>query len=232
VQYIEWTQCSQLQTTQISLVYGYCNGNGRSLFVEYWWWFPVWRLQVNTYLPEYTIGWEKWAIHISTRECPVQPATGEEDILHTVECSPKTSVWSISRQTGTPQLGLYPYHVQYVQALQPQDYTACLQFCHWIATHHYLYQYILFTDEGQFIWDEINNTHNKHIWSGTNPHSAMETHFRHQFWTFGVISLGSTYSNHWTGHYSPYTWPARSPGLMPLDHLRVHLKNFVYHQKL
>jgi hypothetical protein len=77
-------------------------------------------------------------------------------------------------------MGLYPHRVQRVQALQPLDYPAHLQFCQWIAAHHHLRKYILFNNGAQFTWDGVCNTHSHH-WSNTNPHIAMEIHFQHRF---------------------------------------------------
>jgi hypothetical protein len=85
------TTFTNAEYTDIHFICGYWNGIGTRVVVEYRKQFPVWRLRVNMYLPECTRGWEKWAIHISIRECPVQLTIGEQDnILHTVESSPKT----------------------------------------------------------------------------------------------------------------------------------------------
>jgi hypothetical protein len=81
------------------------------------------------------------SLHTTTRECPAQQVTSEqENILHAVEHSPKTSIRRMSCQKSMPP----------TQALQPQGYPAHLGFCQWTATHHHLCKYILFTEKVQF----------------------------------------------------------------------------------
>jgi hypothetical protein len=44
-----------------------------------------------------------------------------------------------------------------------------------------LYRYILFSDEAQFTWDDINNTRNSDVWAELNPHPTKEINFQHRF---------------------------------------------------
>jgi hypothetical protein len=62
------------------------------------------------------------------------------EVLNEVERSPCASVRRISLTTGVPRMqvwrilhhdGLYPYHLQRVQHLLPNDYEQCLLFCNW-----------------------------------------------------------------------------------------------------
>ena len=36
----------------------------------------------------------------------------------------------------------------------------------------------LFTDEGQFSRDGVNNTHNSHVWADGNPHATVDSNFQ------------------------------------------------------
>jgi hypothetical protein len=76
---------------------------------------------------------------------------------------------------------LHPYHRQKEQHLHPGDPAHRLDFCNWLNEKRHLYRYILFSDEAQFTWDGINNTHNSHVWAELNPHPTMETSFQHCF---------------------------------------------------
>lgn len=77
--------------------------------------------------------------------------------------------------------GLYPYHIQWIQCLQPGDLTQQFKFCLWFSGHLQWHHYILFIDEAQSIHDAVNNTHNSHLWSDVNPHGTVESNFHHHF---------------------------------------------------
>ena len=76
---------------------------------------------------------------------------------------------------------MYPYHVQRVQHLGPGDLAERLEFFKWLDGSHELNRYILFTDEGQFNRDGVNNTHNSHVWADENPHATVECNFQLRF---------------------------------------------------
>lgn len=118
----------------------------------------------------------------------------EERTLQLVEENPETSVRRIAAAVGVnyplvwailhEQL-LYPYHVQRVQALRPQDPPARLHFCQWLLQRcgddpHFI-STILFTDEAGFHQDGIVNFHNNHVWAGENPHAVVEGRRQHRF---------------------------------------------------
>jgi hypothetical protein len=55
--------------------------------------------------------------------------------------------------------GLHPYHVQRVQALQPNDYIRRQEFCEWVIQKcvnplHFL-RIVLFTDEAGFTHNDV-----------------------------------------------------------------------------
>jgi hypothetical protein len=75
--------------------------------------------------------------------------------------------------------GVYPYHVQRVQQLRPEDFAERLNFCKWLNGRRHLHGYIMFTDEAQFNRDGVNNTHSSHLWGDENPHSTVESFLFH-----------------------------------------------------
>lgn len=77
--------------------------------------------------------------------------------------------------------GLYPYSFTPVQALQPTDYAARLQFCHWIMNNRNLLRNIIYTDESTFTERGILNRRNEHIWSDVNPNAVREHRSQYRF---------------------------------------------------
>ncbi|XP_066253696.1 uncharacterized protein, partial [Euwallacea similis] len=118
----------------------------------------------------------------------------EEEILRRIEENPGTStrkivaVLNISHKvvwTVLKEQQLYPYHIQRVQALLPQDYPPRIQFSQLIlqkvALDPQFLSRVLFTDEATFSRSAIINFHNNHIWADENPHSIVDERFQHQF---------------------------------------------------
>lgn len=118
----------------------------------------------------------------------------EEDILQIIHANPRTSTRKIANEVNAcpttvwnvlKENLLYPYHVQRVQALLPDDYDRRMQWCQWFsnmsADNPNFSANILFTDEANFSREAIMNFHNTHIWSQENPHAITETRFQHQF---------------------------------------------------
>ncbi|CAH1964393.1 unnamed protein product [Acanthoscelides obtectus] len=125
----------------------------------------------------------------------------------------KTKVWQTLREEG-----LYPFHVQRVQALQPDDFPARVRFCEWLLHQHDnnpdFLKYILVTDESTFTRNGVNNFRNTHVWSVENPHAVRRAHFQQ---TFSV--------NVWAGMVNgmligPFILPNRLDGMQYLDFLR------------
>jgi len=70
-------------------------------------------------------------------EHPIQQAVDEEEMMVS---SPTSSVQRISQWTHVSQMrvwitlnhhGYYPFHQQFIQALQPADYPATMEFFNW-----------------------------------------------------------------------------------------------------
>lgn len=107
------------------------------------------------------------------------PTTSTRKIAHTLNISHST-VWRILKKYL-----LYPYHIQRVQALLPDDFPRRVALCRWMQESighnpRFLAQ-ILFTDEANFSRDAIMNFHNNHIWIDENPHAVSESRHQHQF---------------------------------------------------
>ncbi|CAH2005270.1 unnamed protein product [Acanthoscelides obtectus] len=107
----------------------------------------------------------------------------------------KTKVWHTLREEG-----LYPFHVQRVQALQPDDFPARVRFCEWLLHQHDnnpdFLKCILVTDESTFTRNGVNNFRNTYAWSVENPHAVRRAHFQK---TFSVNFLNELFPNRWIG---------------------------------
>lgn len=111
-----------------------------------------------------------------------------DQILQRVELNPAISIRRLVAEFNIPystiwrilhREHLYPYHLQRVQALEPQDYPNRLGFCQWFISQPLDFGWnVLFTDEAQFTRDGINNFHNTHLWLQENPHAVVQN--RHQ----------------------------------------------------
>lgn len=118
----------------------------------------------------------------------------EEEILNLVDEDPTTSTREISSNVHVSQYKvwktlrenqLYPFHVQRVHALQPEDHPRRVLFSEWLLQQHennpnFLTK-ILVTDEASFTRNGINNFRNTHVWSLENPHAVRRTNFQQRF---------------------------------------------------
>jgi len=44
-----------------------------------------------------------------------------------------------------------------------------------------VHRYIMITDEAQFNRDDVNNTHNSHVWVDETPYPTVESNFQQRF---------------------------------------------------
>ncbi|GIY40002.1 DUF4817 domain-containing protein [Caerostris extrusa] len=107
-----------------------------------------------------------------------------------------------------------PAHTFTVQGLQPGDFLRHTDFCEWLLQQHednnVLIASILWTDEARFTRYGVFNTHNSHMWSGSNPHAIRPQ--RHQvckcvgrhFNSLVHHWLDIKYAGHWIGPWSQY----------------------------
>lgn len=117
-----------------------------------------------------------------------------ENILDDVQQHPETSTrrlalrYSVSQSTVERSLrdeGMYPFHLQKIQALFPTDFSKRIDFCEWLLRQHSenndFLRYILFTDEAGFTREGVFNCHNTHIWAVENPYGTREIDKQHRF---------------------------------------------------
>lgn len=86
-----------------------------------------------------------------------------------------SSVWNILHK----DLCLYPYKMQLVHALQPNDHCLRRNFAKWVQEQFQIdplfHQKIIFSDEAHFWLNGHVNKQNCRIWSANNPHVIMES---------------------------------------------------------
>jgi len=217
--------------TDMLLVFGYCEGNGRECVRVYSERFP------NRRIPSHpTFAAVERRLRETGRFTAVTADYGrqryvrnpevEEDILEHVEEDPELSTRRLGREVGvskntvnrvlTEQL-LHPYHKQPVQDLLPHDPEARLGFCRFVNRHREINvdfgNNILFTDEACFTRRGVTNFHNEHLYADENPHAIKVRHFQQEFkinvWA-GII-----------GNFiiGPVILPQRLTGQIYLDHL-------------
>lgn len=117
-----------------------------------------------------------------------------DEALEAVQQHPGTSTRRVAGQLGVSkntvwriwhQHGLYPYHKQKVQPLNPNDYEPRVNVVNWylerLAQQEEFPSLILFSDEATFSRDGILNTKNNIEWATENPHSVYEKGHQVQF---------------------------------------------------
>lgn len=123
----------------------------------------------------------------------------EEAVLEHFDANPRTSTRRAALALGAANHvqvwrvlhvdGQHPYHYRRTQELIPADYLPRMSFCDWYRTQVEsspdFASKILWTDEASFTRAGINNVHNEHYWSHTNPHVSCESTFQHQ-WRINV----------------------------------------------
>ena len=173
-------------------VYGFCAGNSVHAVAEYQQRFPNRRIPTRRVFTQ---------VHHTLRDTGTLPGiriaaerdvnegVDEEGIVQMVQSSPPVSTQRMAGCLRVPYTsvwrtlhteGMYPYHVQRVQHLQPDDFAERLNFCKWFNGSRQLHRYIMFTD-AQFNRDGVNNTHSSHVWADENPHATVESNFQQRF---------------------------------------------------
>lgn len=156
-------------------------------------------------------------------------------ILEHVTDNPTTSVRKLSEQFHMSRTSvsrilqnnlLYPYHIQRVQALTPEDFQPRLQFCQTMLRHINRYpnflSKILFTDEASFGRDGVFNFHNSHVYDHVNPHAIFQSKHQHRFPALNVWAgiLGNNI-------FGPVYLPNRLNGDSYLNFIRNDLPNLL-----
>lgn len=90
----------------------------------------------------------------------------------------RLSTWMVSQVIL--EADLYPFHLQTVQELRPQDFRARRQFCRWlirkIEEDPNFLRRTVWTDEGRIERLGLYNSHNQHIYAVENPHARIVHH--------------------------------------------------------
>lgn len=118
----------------------------------------------------------------------------EDEVLVRVTENPGISTRRLSTATRISQSAiwrilkkekLYPFHLNPVQNLLPQDPPARLRFANFlqeqITNDPTFLEKNLFTDEATFTRRGVFNWHNNHLWDYENPHGVKARTFQHEF---------------------------------------------------
>jgi len=133
-----------------------------------------------------------FSLHDAITPTRQRNARNEDNIAavsKSVTADPNASIRRRSQETGLSQstlwnilhkdLDMYPYKIQLVQELQPQDHGFRRSFVDWalenLAADPYFYRKIVFSDEAHFSLNGFVNKQNCRIWSETNPKAFFET---------------------------------------------------------
>lgn len=193
----EWYSFEDL--ADIHFVYGLADGNALEAQRLYAIRFPNRRLpndrtftNSHRHLREY--GSFKTSRRDAGRPRVARNPLTEEQLLNAIDENPSLSTRQIGRDLNVchttvwrilHEYSLYPYHIQRIQGLLPQDFPRRLEFSRWIlrkcTTHPNFLSRILFTDEAQFTRDGVVNFHNVHVWAEENPHEIRQSRHQEQF---------------------------------------------------
>jgi hypothetical protein len=188
------------EMADIHFFYGCANGNAHEARRMYQETFPNRRLTCSrtfSRIPQRL--WERGTfipVIEGGRPRTARTVQQEQQILVHVAANPGTSTRRISSAEGVHSSTvwrilhedrLYPYNLQRVQVLNPDDLPLLVRFCQWCLEqcdrHRQFLWKLLFTDEAMFTPERIFNFHNVHIWAQAIPHDIRET--RHQT-TFSI----------------------------------------------
>ena len=187
------------ELTDMLLVYGFCQGNGRRSVRVYRDRFPNRRIPNRTIFANIERRLRETCtftarIHNSSRQQTARNVEQEEAILEMIDEEPEISTRAIERTIAVPKTTvnrvireqlLHPFHSQRVQDLLPIDPDTRLRFCQTFSNRltadRMFYKRILFTDESCFTRRGITNCHNYHIYADRNPHTLRPRHFQTEF---------------------------------------------------
>ncbi|KAJ8946495.1 hypothetical protein NQ318_001770 [Aromia moschata] len=121
---------------------------------------------------------------------------------------------------------LYPYHLQKVHELIPEDFPRRMQFAHWLLDQQRnnvnFISYIFFTEEASFTKNGITNLHNAHIWADEKPHTTVVSHCQHQFQSINIWAeiIGNFF-------IAPFVLLERLNGQLYLEFLQNDFPDFI-----
>ena len=99
--------------------------------------------------------------------------------------------WRISARLHVPRMrvwrklhadGMYPYHIQHIQHLEPADMCSRLELCRGTnANPHKMRNNFFFRDGTSLSGDWIHNTRNSHLWDRDNPRGTVKNKYQYPF---------------------------------------------------
>ena len=178
-------------------VYGFCNGNTTAAVEEYRLRYPRRRIpdrRVFTRVHQHLR--EKGSFPSVNRHAERQVQRSVEDDEHNVDMvqlSPSTSTRRISARLRIPRMtvwrtlfteGMYPYHIQRVQHLEPADMCSQLDLCRWINSNPrvirnvllqeasttlqcFVRLQVLWSHESENVWKQMEDTSKIYCKAGT-----------------------------------------------------------------
>lgn len=130
----------------------------------------------------------------SSEGIPTTDSDRREIILDEIRRDSATSTRTMARRTNIPRSSIqailreeqmHAFHIQRVQALQPNDYALRVEFCQTMLRKERenpgFFNTILWTDESRFEKTGIFNIHNYHVWAVENPHAVRPSTFQHRY---------------------------------------------------
>lgn len=173
------------------------------------------------------------------RQRTVRTPEFEEEALGLLESTPSTSSRCVAREMGASHVtiwrvwhedDLYPYRLQKVQALKPDDFPRRIEFCQWFlqkcVSQPEFPNCVLFTDEASFTREGMFNGHNQHVWARDNPHAAFVRGHQDRF---AVNIWAGLVGDNLVG---PYMFPRRLNANTYLTFLRETLPELLEHVPL
>lgn len=118
----------------------------------------------------------------------------EDRVLEQVEANPGISIRKVTLRKNVPKSSiceilyqqlLWPYHLQRVQQLKPQDLQPRLEYSQSMRmqfrqSRNFLVK-VLFTDEAGVTREGTVTFHNNYIWAEKNPKAIFEVWFHNRF---------------------------------------------------
>jgi hypothetical protein len=113
----------------------------------------------------------------------------KENVIDGVQRGPRIVTRRVSARLSVPGMrvprtlhteGLYPYHTQRIQCVEPADMGSLVASCSCINANPQMIRNILFTNLAHFTRDGVNKTRNYVLWNHDNPHRTAKSKDRYR----------------------------------------------------
>ncbi len=102
------------------------------------------------------------------------PQTSSRDIAHDIGVCHQSALTVLHRHS------FHPSRVHCLQALNDHDYEVRAEYCNWLLSccddDPHITEKVMWTDETQFSWDGVVNTHNSHYYQRFIMQCVVEDH--------------------------------------------------------